>query len=252
MKSAIVSVLGSISIVVLVAFVAQAASMQRPAVVATEIDVPIRSSFVDVVPAVKPGQVIVHRHLYLAAIDTDAKQPAWVAYSVRRRDWDTETVLDRNFNTPAELRDICLEQSDFDGSGYDLGHLYGLQFVSASTNAAEVNQLCAIAAQRPDLNRGAWLAAENRVKELSRSAEVKVVAGLLWLDPMPALPAADESHRVASHCWMLISVDGSREAYLFPQSASLRAALSDFRVPPDVLMRKVAETWWKLSRKVGP
>ncbi len=55
------------------------------------------SVFAKRVPALKPGQVLVHRHIYVAAVDTAAKQPAWVAYRVSRSDWDTQNVLERKF-----------------------------------------------------------------------------------------------------------------------------------------------------------
>lgn len=205
------------------------------------------SVFCDSVPAVQPGQIVVQRHLYLACIDSEAKQPVWVAFRVRRSDWDTENVLERNFSTPDDLRKFCLEQGDYEGSGYDLGHLYGLQFVSASENASEVNQLCAIAAQRPALNRGPWLRAENRIRKLSETGTVTVISGQLWLHPMAQLVNADEVHKVASHCWIFIQCETAsvNEAYLFAQDQIvIDDPLSKFAVPVEELRSKVSSQWW--------
>jgi len=202
------------------------------------------SVFADQIPAVQPGQVIVQRHIYVACVDVAAKQPAWIAYHVSRRDWDTDLVLSRNFNTPRELRSICLEQSDYSGSGVDLGHLYGLQLVAANPYAAEVNQLCAIAAQPPSVNRGPWLAAENYVKQLSAAADVAVMAGQLWDKKRPPLPESDEPHRVASHWWMLISVDDEFEAWLIPHTAKRDDSLEEFVIEPAELRDRVASEWW--------
>lgn len=202
------------------------------------------SVFAKRVPALQPGQVLVHRHLYVAAVNTEAKQPAWVAYRVSRADWDTQNVLDRNFSTPDAMHDILLEQSDFDASGFDLGHLYGLQFVSANPYAHEVNQLCAIAPQTASLNRGPWLKVENRVKVSSADKPVNVLAGQLWLSEMPALPQANESHKVASHCWIIFGHDGAGdEAYLFPQTVNATDDIASFRIDASELRMKISDKW---------
>lgn len=202
------------------------------------------SVFAEKIPALRDGQVLVQKHLYLAAIDVEAKQPAWIVYRVNRADWDTDNVLERNFSTPEELRDICLEQSDYESSGFDLGHLYGLQFVSANRYASEVNQLCAIAAQRPALNRGPWLRVENMIKEASREKPVDVIAGLLWLKDMPKLPAAEEAHKIASHCWIIFGDGTTEQAYLFPQNVDISERVDSYKIDPIELRRKVSPEWW--------
>lgn len=202
------------------------------------------SVFASQIPALRDGQVLVQKHLYLSAIDVEAKQPAWIVYRVNRADWDTDNVLERNFSTPEELRDICLEQSDYDSSGFDLGHLYGLQFVSASRYASEVNQLCAIAAQRPSLNRGPWLRVENMIKDASKEKPVEVIAGLLWLKDMPKLPAAEESHKIASHCWIIYGDGKTEQAYLFPQNVEISERVDSYKIDPAELRRKVSPEWW--------
>ena len=202
------------------------------------------SVFASQIPALRDGQVLVQKHLYLAAINVEAKQPAWVVYRVSRADWDTDNVLERNFSTPDGLRDICLEQSDYEQSGFDLGHLYGLQFVSASHYASEVNQLCAIAAQRPSLNRGPWLRVENMIKEASKAKTIEVIAGQLWLKEMPKLPAAEESHKIASHCWIIYGDGKTEEAYLFPQNVEISERVDSYKMDPSELRKRVSQEWW--------
>lgn len=208
-------------------------------------DVPIDSCFADSTPALRSGQILIQRHLYTAAIDPEKRQPVWIAYTVSRGDWDTANVLSRNFHTPKRLQPFALEQSDYANSGYELGHLYGLQFVSAASSAAEVNEVCVIAAQRPDLNKGPWLAAENRIKQSSERQPVKVLAGQLWIDDMPPLKQCDERHRVASHCWMLFAPgpDGTEEAYRFPQTVKRSDDLKQFTVEPDALRDEISSVW---------
>lgn len=203
----------------------------------------IRSVFGDEFPEATNRQVLVQQHLYLACVDIEAKQPAWVAFRVQKKDWDTDRRLDRNFSTPRHLRDICLEPGDYNKSGYEMGHLYGLQFVAAKEHGYEVNYLCAIAAQTPGLNKGPWLDAENRIRKASEQAVVTVLSGQLWLEPMPGLKRANEPHKVASHCWILFEHGTVEEAYLIPQSARQRDELKAFAIDPEELRDSVSREW---------
>jgi len=208
----------------------------------------IRSVFGDEFPEATNRQVLVQQHLYLACVDIEAKQPAWVAFRVQKKDWDTDRKLDRNFSTPRHLRDICLEPGDYNKSGYEMGHLMALQFVPAKEHGHEVNYLCAIAAQTPGLNKGPWLDAENRIRKASEQAVVTVLSGQLWLEPMPSLKRANEPHKVASHCWILFRHGAVEEAYLIPQSAKQRDELKAFVIDPEDLRDAVSREW--VGRKV--
>lgn len=210
-------------------------------------DIPISSAFGFSFPVLQRGQILVQRHLYTAAIDPIAKQPVWVAYVVRPGDWDTENKLDRNFHTPDRLKPFCLEADDFTKSGFEMGHMYGLQFVVASQYASEVNEMSIVAAQHGDLNKGPWLDAE---RNLRRSAEVQqrsinVMTGLLWLEKMPFLETADETHRLASHCWMIFAPDlnGGESAYLMPQNTARSAKCSEYSIDPADLRAMISNRW---------
>lgn len=203
----------------------------------------VYSVFGDTFPIVQAHQVMVYRHLYVACLDIEARQPAWVAYKVKRSDWDTDNVLDRNFSTPNDMRDVCLEPSDYRKSPYQMGHLYGLQFVSARSDASEVNQMCAISAQRADLNTGPWLKIENAIKKKSETETITVIAGQLWIDDMPPLPKADEPHKIGSHFWIIISVGDDDIAYLLPQSAGKKDDPEIYRVDVACLKKKIAVEW---------
>jgi len=206
-------------------------------------DIQINSVFGSPLPAIDPTDIAIVRHQYLACLSTESHQPRWVSYVVSRHDWDSDNVLSRNFSTPADLRDVCLEQSDYTNSGFELGHLYGLQFVSASQWASEVNQLCVVAAQSPELNKGPWLLAENRIKKLSETEPVTVLAGQLWLNEMPDLANADEPHKVASHCWIWFRNSTADEAYVIPQKCKRSDALEQFAIEPGKLRAKVSSKW---------
>lgn len=203
----------------------------------------IATPFARELPQPDPSRhVLALTHQYIACIDTEAHQAAWVAYRVQRSDWDTSNVLERNFHTPAALRDVLLEQGDLVGSGYDLGHCYGLQFVAACQHASEVNSMAAVIAQKAELNRGPVLEIENHIKQLSESAPVYVLNGQLWLQPMTDLPRANEPHKVASHLFILIRQHDRQEAWLLPQNEPV-ADMASYSIAPDKLRELIAETW---------
>jgi DNA/RNA endonuclease G (NUC1) len=169
----------------------------------------------------------------------------WVSFTVSKRDWDTDNVLSRNFHTPKELQAVSLEEADYEASGYDMGHMYGLQFVSASEYAAEVNEVPVIAAQRPNLNRRVWLQGENRIKQASETKSVEVLTGQLWLTPMPPLLRADETHSVASHCYLIMNPgpSGTEEAYLVPQDCDPESSILSYALQPKKLREKISSQW---------
>jgi len=208
-------------------------------------DIGVSTVFGTEFPALKPGQILIQRHMYTAAIDPVAKQPVWIQFRVCRADWDSGNVLSRNFHTPAALKPFALEESDYRESGFDMGHMYGLQFVSAATHAAEVNEVTVIAAQRPELNRQLWVQMENRIKDWSKTRPVDVLNGLLWIDPMPPLPNADEPHKLASHFWAIVSPKGQpTEAYLFDQNnLGGNNAVDNFKVGVTDLKEIVSDNW---------
>ena len=202
------------------------------------------SVFASEVPECRDGQMLVQTHLYTSCIDTEAHQPAWVAYVVRRSDWDGRNVLDRNFHTPHGLRSVLLESSDFTGSGFDLGHCYGLQFVSASPYAYEVNSMSAVIAQRATVNRGVMLAVENRILRYSETEPVYVLNGQLWEAEMPErlLPRADEEYRIGSHLFVLLQSASVREGYLIPQDTTERNP-DLFRMEYEELRERISKQW---------
>lgn len=206
---------------------------------------PIHTVFADSIPATRGNQILLHTHMYLACLDPDARQPVWIAYEVNPADMDTGNVLSRNFHTPKPLRRICLEESDYANSGYEMGHLYGLQFVSASRFGSEVNNLAVIGAQRKSLNRGPWYDVETRIRFLSKKGSVRVLAGLLWLEDMPPLPNADEKHRVASHWWIIIQHEDTEVAYLFPQDAPQTENAERYVTDADALRTQISPNWCK-------
>lgn len=219
----------------------------------------VYSIFTKSIPMFEQPIVIDQDHHSIAIIDPAAKQPIWMAYTVRRRDFDTDTKLSRNFHTPDRLRWCCLEQSDYAKSGYDIGHGQALASVTATQDASEVNSLGRMFAQRPALNRGPWLhGPEEMVRLMAATGPVSVMCGQLFIHEMPPLANADEEHRVASHNWFYARSDADdiEIAWLFDQSGhpdsvpvTLKANPDDFVIEWSKLKPMISKRWWEHAEK---
>lgn len=185
--------------------------------------------------AFREGDVVVQRHLYTAALDSEAKVCRWVTFSVKRRYWDTDVKIERAFYTPSGLRDVCLESSDYDNSGYARGHLVGKQFFQATMFANEVNEMSVVVPQRQALNAGPWLQMENWIREQSKDKTVFCIAGTILGDDQ--MQEADEPHRVPSATWMIVRIEGVESAWLMPQEAD--GDMDDYRIDPAELRQRV-------------
>lgn len=181
-------------------------------------------------PPVREGNVLLISPIYVASLNPETKFVDWVQYRLTPAMSETENSLNRNWRTG--LRKQALESSDYDGSGYDRGHMVPLESVSASPFAWTANRFEAIVPQRPDLNQGPWLKLEEHLRELVRTTgDVRVWCGTLYRSPQPALPNADEPHTVPSHFWLIaISTGGGEEAYILPQDAPRDAPHEVYRL----------------------
>lgn len=191
-----------------------------------------RVSFVDgdmELPTVRDGNRLLISPIYVASLNPETKFADWVVYRLTPAMSETENVLVRNWRT--EHRGEALEDSDYNGSGYDRGHLVPLESVSGTRHAWHCNRLEVIAPQRPDLNRGPWLALERHVRQIVRErGEALVSCGTLYRETQDPLPDCDEPHRVPSHFWLIVSSAAGEEAYVLPQRSPREAPFEDYRL----------------------
>lgn len=169
-------------------------------------------------------------HLYTASINPTNKMATWCAYVVTPGMFEGKNSIDRNWvNGQGLLEEICLEYQDYEGSGYDMGHLVPLGSVKTSQWAYECNFMGVIVPQTPELNRGLWLRLENRVRDLSVVyGKVRVCVGTLYEKRMKGLPKADEPHNVPTHFWAVLRYDGEIEVYILPQNLKSKS-LDDYK-----------------------
>lgn len=184
--------------------------------------------------------VIIVRAAYTIDADPETRFARWVAYKVtaetmaanRPRQWAAD---------PALVEAATLEPEDYRDANrtlrVDRGHLAPLASLGGVADWESLNYLSNITPQQSDLNRGPWERLESAERRLVRSgdvARVYVETGPLYERPMPALPGADEPHRVPSGYWKVISIEGAqgieRVAFIFDQESPLKMPFCDGRV----------------------
>jgi endonuclease G len=171
---------------------------------------------------------IVVREIFTLASNDLTKMADWVAYRITpasigksgTRDWQPDPWLD-----PAET----LEEEDYTGApaalGIDRGHQTPLSAQSGTPFAADTNILSNITPQGSALNQGPWNRLEERERTLAQTENtaVYVLTGPLFERVMPAMPNADERHRVPSGYWKVIATADGRVTSFMMDTASPRS-----------------------------
>ncbi|XP_063043364.1 endonuclease domain-containing 1 protein [Engraulis encrasicolus] len=152
------------------------------------------------------------QYFYATLYDTQSKIPVYSAYNLSHADtgrddrWYVEPQLDGGkvecmggqHQIPIANRGQRQALNrDYDGSGYDKGHLYPVYHTSTPTAMLATSTLTNAAPQDPTFNRGRWRLAEEKLVELSRDClHAFVVTGVV-----PGNKAIGNGVRVAKHYW---------------------------------------------------
>lgn len=204
--------------------------------------------------APKSNDMIIRDDYALSSNDT-TKFADWVCY---RLDNDTITgnvKTERKWKADPWLSENeTLEPPDYKDVGKllksDRGHQAPLASFKGTKSWYETNYLSNITPQKSDLNQGGWLKLENKERELVRHGKViYVITGPLYEHEMPALPNADEPHKVPSGYWKIIFVPENEYAkptpsnikiyaYIFDQNTPRNAYLNDFPCSVDEIEKR--------------
>ena len=193
-----------------------------------------------------PTNDIITRDIYILSSNDSTKFADWVAYRVtkdtigqtQKRTWKPDPWL---------ADDETLEPEDYDGAfaalKTDRGHQAPLASFTATPNWKATNYLSNITPQKSELNQGPWKKLEDAVRVLAKKPDTSVVyvmTGPLYEREMPALPNADESHKVPSGYWKIISTEKNGiikfAAFLFDQETERRAKFCEQRFISNVRM----------------
>lgn len=184
-------------------------------------------------PSVPRGDQLVEHTLYTLANDGGTKFADWVAYVVHA-EW-IASGRPRNWQADPDVDEAdTLEDEDYRGANaaydYEMGHQAPLQSFGGADEWEEVNYLSNIMPQIGNLNGGRWGALERAERELARELDrpVYVMSGPLYERRMPALPQADERHRVPSGFWKVVALsDGRVAGFIFQNRAEEGSTFCD-------------------------
>jgi endonuclease G len=180
-----------------------------------------------------PTNDIIIRDIYILSSNDSTKFADWVAYRVTK---DTIGQTQKRIWKPDPwlADDETLEPEDYGGAfaalKTDRGHQAPLASFTATPNWKVTNYLSNITPQKSELNQGPWKKLEDAVRALAKkpgTSAVYVMTGPLYEREMPALPNADESHKVPSGYWKIVSTEKNDiikvAAFLFDQETERRA-----------------------------
>ena len=156
---------------------------------------------------------LIIRRIYALSNNDETKFADWVAYKLTpvevmgkldlHRKWRADPFLNKN---------ETLEPSPDDYKGankahnYDRGHQAPLGSFKGSLWASETNILSNITPQKADLNQGPWKNLEEAVRKFVKKGNtVWVMTGPIYKTTVDLLPNADETHKVPSAYWKIIS-----------------------------------------------
>ncbi|GAA6088967.1 endonuclease domain-containing 1 protein [Tachysurus ichikawai] len=153
------------------------------------------------------------KYFYATLYDTRNKIPVYSAYefnhaTVNRTDrWYVEPQLDdgniicmatqSNINSPSRGKRQALN-SDYEGSGYDKGHLFPVYHTHNEETMLATSTLTNAAPQGPSFNRGQWKKHENDLATIlmQNCKKAYIVTGVI-----PGNQAIGKNVRVAKYYW---------------------------------------------------
>ncbi len=201
---------------------------------------------------------LIIRDSYALSSNDTTKFADWVAYRIEPGEPHCAPGATRRWLPDPWLEeDETLEPDDYRGAhgslGIDRGHMAPFGSISGVKNRKESNYLSNILPQGSRLNRGLWKRLEERERSIARSGlAVYVMAGPLYERPMPALPGADEEHRVPSGFWKIIAVrdDGSGRirvaGFIFDQTTKRGKLTRSLRTVGEIERRSGLDFFWLL------
>ncbi|HKK69207.1 MAG TPA: DNA/RNA non-specific endonuclease [Bacteroidales bacterium] len=128
----------------------------------------------------RKDNLVVHKY-YALTYNEDHEIANWAAYSLTKK--ETHPIVDRSYYyaTDPGVETQTATKNDYNGSGYDRGHLIPARDMAFNQTAQdEVNYMSNITPQNRGFNRGIWRTLEARVRKWSVQYDsVMVVTGPL-------------------------------------------------------------------------
>jgi len=142
------------------------------------------------IPAIKPTDEIIQHTAYTLSYNEEAEQANWVAYVLRGSQLQAAHYSRTNkFLTDPLVKEHSSGDADYDGSGYDRGHLASAEDMSWSrTTMKESFYYSNMSPQVPAFNRGVWKRLEELVRYWSSAYDsIYVVTGPVLTKGLPTI-----------------------------------------------------------------
>jgi endonuclease G, mitochondrial len=184
---------------------------------------------------------LIIRRIYALSNNDKTKFADWVAYKLTpvevmgildlHRKWKADPMLDETETLEPKPK----AEDDYKGANkahdYDRGHQAPLGSFKGSLWASETNFLSNITPQKADLNQGPWKNLEEAVRKFVKKGNtVWVMTGPIYKTDIAPLPNANETHKVPSAYWKIISTRSGNKikatAFIMEQTTPRTALVS--------------------------
>lgn len=188
-------------------------------------------------PAYKPSDLIVEHLGYTLCYSEKDEQAVWVAYELTASETKNRLRRSDNFREDPAIPTGSATPSDYQGSGYDRGHLAPAADMEWSKEVmSESFFMSNMSPQKPDLNRGKWKDLEEQVREWAvQNGALYVVTGPTLTQK--ALGTIGKNKVTVPASYYKVIVDLSEPeikgvGFLMPNTA-LKESVASYAVPID-------------------
>lgn len=180
--------------------------------------------------------VILFRKGYVLSYNTETKVADWVEYHLTESYIASGVKRKDNFRADQDLpKGQRSELADYDGSGFDRGHLAPAEDMKRSAQImSESFLLSNMSPQKPEFNRGIWKSLEVKVRKWTKEKkDIHVITGPLYLDGNHNTIGPDHVV-VPSHFYKIIIAGSSTDpnidaiAFVLPNCANESSLLPNF------------------------
>ena len=194
------------------------------------------------IPFVRPGDEIIQHTAYTLCYSEGNEQAAWVAYvSTAAKTMGPHVARTNPFMEDPFVVTGSASHMDYEGSGYDRGHLAPAEDMSWSeTSMAESFYYSNMSPQLPAFNRGVWKRLEALVRYWSVAYDsIYIVTGPVLTSGLPAIGPDHVS--VPEYFYKVVLRYNGQGAnaigFILPNRASA-ATLKSFAVPVDSVEKR--------------
>jgi endonuclease G, mitochondrial len=141
------------------------------------------------IPGVRPGDKIISHTGYSFLYNEKHEQATWVAYELTKKETAKLVKRKNNFIPDPDVKTGTADDIDYEGSGYDKGHLAPAADMCWSESSMEESfYFSNMSPQEPGFNRGIWKKLEEQVRNWAIAYNsVYIVTGPVLSDGLPVI-----------------------------------------------------------------